>query len=161
MSNTCWSDRGYFSGLYGHFFVVFLRKTTLEPRLIWSRLAVQNFVDRIIQTIHFYLLGPLFLSSQKHLILHDLEKSSLEKNPGPFCCHKNTSFCMTCPVFGIRSCKMRCFCDKKAAQVGKSVLFGWVCLRNFAQLVLIIWGEVSKWFYAKNKTKKWPYKPEK
>jgi len=24
------------------------------------------------------------------------EKSSLEKNPGPFCCHKNTSFCMTC-----------------------------------------------------------------
>jgi len=38
------------------------------------------------------------------------EKSSLEKNPGPFCCHKNTSFCMTCTVFGIRSCKMRCFC---------------------------------------------------
>ena len=24
------------------------------------------------------------------------EKSSLEKNLGPFCCHKNTSFCMTC-----------------------------------------------------------------
>jgi len=23
------------------------------------------------------------------------EKSSLEKNLGPFCCHKNTSFCMT------------------------------------------------------------------
>ena len=30
------------------------------------------------------------------------------------------------------------FCDKKAAQVGKSVLFGRFCLRNFAQLVLII-----------------------
>ena len=24
------------------------------------------------------------------------EKSSLKKNLGPFCCHKNTSFCMTC-----------------------------------------------------------------
>ena len=33
---------------------------------------MQNFVDRIVQIIHFYLLGPLF-------------------------CHKNTSFCMTCP----------------------------------------------------------------
>ena len=26
------------------------------------------------------------------------EKSLLEKNLGPFCCHKNTSFCMTCYI---------------------------------------------------------------
>jgi len=31
------------------------------------------------------------------------EKSSPEKNPGPFCCHKNTSFCMTCSL----GCAMR------------------------------------------------------
>ena len=43
-----------------------------------------------------------------------------------------------------RSCKMRCSCDKKAAQVGKSVSFWWFCLQNFAQLVLIIWGGVPK-----------------
>ena len=29
------------------------------------------------------------------------EKSSLEKNPGPFCCHKSTSFCMTCMFFSL------------------------------------------------------------
>ena len=27
------------------------------------------------------------------------EKSSLEKNLGPFCCHKNTSFILTCTLF--------------------------------------------------------------
>ena len=44
-----------------------------------------------------------------------------------------------------RSCKMGLYpikCDKKAAQVSKSVLFGWFCLRKFAQRVLIIWGGV-------------------
>jgi hypothetical protein len=30
------------------------------------------------------------------------EKTSLEKNLGPFCCHKNTSFCMTCGVTGYK-----------------------------------------------------------
>ena len=34
-----------------------------------------------------------------------------------------------------RSCKMGLKCDKKAAQVSKSVLVGWFCLRNFAQTV--------------------------
>ena len=40
-------------------------------------------------------------------------------------------------------------CDKKMAQVSKSVFFGWFCLRNFAQRVLIIWGGVPMLFYAK------------
>ena len=31
------------------------------------------------------------------------EKSSLENNPGPFCCHKNTSFCMTMPHAGCKA----------------------------------------------------------
>jgi hypothetical protein len=48
------------------------------------------------------------------------EKSSLEKNLGPFCCHKNTSFCMTCcnckhapPVF---CAKDVCYIQKKVAK---------------------------------------------
>ena len=39
------------------FLLFFLRKTTLEPRLIKTSCA--KFVDRIIQIIHFYLLRPL------------------------------------------------------------------------------------------------------
>jgi len=47
--------------VFSHFWMFFLRKTTLEP-FIWYRLPVRNFVNRIIQIIHFYLLllGPLF-----------------------------------------------------------------------------------------------------
>ena len=34
IGGSCLSDRGSFAGLYSHFLFLFLRKTTLEPRLI-------------------------------------------------------------------------------------------------------------------------------
>ena len=48
----------------------FLRKTRLEPRLI---LPVQNFVNTIIQMIHSYLLGPLFVTFQAHFAWPETE----------------------------------------------------------------------------------------
>jgi hypothetical protein len=55
------SDRGSYPGFTQSFF--FLRKTTFNigTRLISSaRLPVRTFVNRTIQIIHFYLLGPCF-----------------------------------------------------------------------------------------------------
>jgi len=40
-------------------------------------------------------MGPFSGAYAAGLVLL-AEKSSLVKNLGPFCCHKNTSFCMTC-----------------------------------------------------------------
>ena len=34
IGGSCLSDQGSFAGLYSHFLLLFLRKTTLEPRLI-------------------------------------------------------------------------------------------------------------------------------
>ena len=40
--------------------------------------------------------GPLFWSAYAAGFFSLAEKSSFEKNLGPFCSHKNTSFFMTC-----------------------------------------------------------------
>jgi len=68
-------------------------------------------------------------------------------------------------ILQYRSCKMRCFCDKKAAQVGKSALFPyyiWTILSTkFCTASLDHMRRGFKVVLRKKTTKKCPYKPEK